>query len=42
MFFVFVCKLVGKVEVECGERVFLIFFFLLRLFVMNFKFIIEF
>ena len=27
MLFVFVCKLAGKAEVECGERVFLIFFF---------------
>ena len=42
MLFVFVCKLAGKAEVECGERVFLIFFFSLRLFVMSSKFITEF
>ena len=27
MLFVFVCKLAGKAEVECGERVFFNFFF---------------
>ena len=41
MLFVFVCKLAGKAEVECGERVFFNFSSL-RLFVMNSKFITEF
>ena len=41
MLFVFVCKLAGKAEEECGERVFFNFFSL-RLFVKNSKFITEF